>query len=64
MKNIVSKSKRVFYATNSNAILAESKNIFSIFFCIFGSYIKPRIPSKSFRGYLFLKLKIQKNGVT
>ena len=32
----LSKSEWVFNATNSNAIISKSKNIFWIFFCLFG----------------------------
>ena len=34
MTSILSQEKQVFNATNSNAIISKSKNIFSVFFCI------------------------------
>ena len=59
MTSILSQEKRVFNATNSNAIISESKKIFSIFFCISGMYIKIWNTLKrkmTLRRYLFLKL--------
>ena len=46
MRSILSQSKRVFNATNSNDIISKSKTIFSIFFCISRIYNKLRILSK------------------
>ena len=40
MTGILSPSKRVFNASNSNAIITKSKNIFWTLFCISKSYIK------------------------
>ena len=59
MTSILSQEKRVFNATNSNAIISESKKIFWIFFCISGMYIKIWNTLKrkmTLRRYLFLKL--------
>ena len=40
MTSILSQKKRVFNATNLNAIILKSKNIFSIFICISVIYIQ------------------------
>ena len=40
MTSILSKQKWVFNATNSNAIISKSENIFWTFFCISEIYIK------------------------
>ena len=67
MTSILSQSKRVFNATNSNTFISKSKNIFWIFFCISGIHIKFGILSKRRRaseGYLLLKLKTAKSRVT
>ena len=46
MTSILSQSKRVLNATNSNAIISKSKNIFWTIFCISEIYIKRQILSK------------------
>ena len=39
MTSILSQEKQVFNATNSNAIISKSKNIFGSFFCTSRMYI-------------------------
>ena len=40
MTSIISQEKQVVNATNSNAVISKSTNVFSIFFYLSGNYIK------------------------
>ena len=66
MKCIVSQSKWVSNATNSNAIISKSKPIFWILFCISKIYIKFRILWKqrwASKVIFFLIYRLQKAGL-
>ena len=66
LTSIVSQSKRVFNSTNSNAIIFKWKNIFWIFLCISGIYIKSEILWKKrwvSENIFFWNYRLQKAGL-